>query len=258
MAHDIIITDELLAAYAEGNVNAEERLAVRKYLSQNPKELESVMMMMDKDYDIVPDTELRTLSINDFEDNRNTLYEETEEICHKIQPVQTLPVTALAADNIVDNLCAIRCEGIAIRRTGRNISDEELQNISAKKGWLKEHGTALHNIGRLADECGMRVTQRYGCSINDIKSALETGNTVIVALDNNELTCSISEAIKYDTENGEYPNHAVLVETLDEESITITDSATPQQTDKYPLLQFMNAWADSAFYMVVVSSGTTA
>ena len=48
------ISNELLAAYAEGNVSIEERNQVRQYLSENPAELESVMMMMDEDYELDP------------------------------------------------------------------------------------------------------------------------------------------------------------------------------------------------------------
>lgn len=43
------ITNELLAAYAEGNVTPEERSAIREYLTEHPSQLESVMMMMDED-----------------------------------------------------------------------------------------------------------------------------------------------------------------------------------------------------------------
>jgi hypothetical protein len=46
------ITNELLAAYAEGNVSDSERNAVRQYLADNPDQLETVMMMMDEDYDL--------------------------------------------------------------------------------------------------------------------------------------------------------------------------------------------------------------
>ena len=49
------ITNELLAAYAEGNVSNEERLAVRQYLTENPQEWDSMLMMMDDDYDITID-----------------------------------------------------------------------------------------------------------------------------------------------------------------------------------------------------------
>lgn len=46
------ISNELLAAYAEGNVSTEERNVVRQYLAEYPQELESVMMMMDEDYEL--------------------------------------------------------------------------------------------------------------------------------------------------------------------------------------------------------------
>ena len=52
MIQDMKITDELLAAYAEGNVSEPERQAVRQYLTDNPSELETVRMMMDEDYDL--------------------------------------------------------------------------------------------------------------------------------------------------------------------------------------------------------------
>lgn len=46
------ITNELLAAYAEGNVSESERNAVRQYLTDNPDELETLMIMMDEDYEL--------------------------------------------------------------------------------------------------------------------------------------------------------------------------------------------------------------
>lgn len=49
------ITDELLAAYAEGNVTEPERNAVRQYLTENPEQLETVMMLMDKDSELCLD-----------------------------------------------------------------------------------------------------------------------------------------------------------------------------------------------------------
>ncbi len=60
------ISNELLAAYAEGNVSIEERNHVRQYLSENPAELESVMMMMDEDYELDPyaDEDNSSLHIN--------------------------------------------------------------------------------------------------------------------------------------------------------------------------------------------------
>lgn len=46
------ITNELLAAYAEGKVSQEERVAVRRYLVEHPEKLRTVMIMMDEYYDM--------------------------------------------------------------------------------------------------------------------------------------------------------------------------------------------------------------
>lgn len=55
------ISNELLAAYAEGKVTKEERNQVRQYLAENPHELESVMMMMDEDYELSLDDNIGTI-----------------------------------------------------------------------------------------------------------------------------------------------------------------------------------------------------
>ena len=46
------ITNELLAAYAEGKVSQEEREAVRQYLVEHPEKLRIVTIMMDENYDM--------------------------------------------------------------------------------------------------------------------------------------------------------------------------------------------------------------
>ena len=61
------ITNELLAAYSEGKVSNEERDCVRHYLTENPEELESIMLMMDEDYDLDLQEEIidDSIAIND-------------------------------------------------------------------------------------------------------------------------------------------------------------------------------------------------
>lgn len=61
------ISNELLAAYAEGNVSQEERQAVRQYVMENPEELETVAMMMDEDYDMEVEDD-SDLSLDDTPD----------------------------------------------------------------------------------------------------------------------------------------------------------------------------------------------
>lgn len=44
----MVITDELIAAYIDGNVTAEERRQVRRYLAAHPEEQDLVLALMDE------------------------------------------------------------------------------------------------------------------------------------------------------------------------------------------------------------------
>ena len=71
------ITIELLAAYAAGNVSESERNAVRQYLAGNPDEMETVIMMMDEDYD------LNSAEVKDFDDSVISKKEDSySDICY--------------------------------------------------------------------------------------------------------------------------------------------------------------------------------
>ena len=188
------ITNELLAAYAEGNVSNEERLAVRQYLTENPQEWDSMLMMMDDDYDITLDDEdIASLNTAELDHNLTNLLGELD--CKESNEAQfrILPAMAMAAENKVDNLCVIHCEGIALRRFGFDVTDEELLAESRKEGWLQQAGTALHNIGRLAGSHGLGVSHRYECSIAVIQESISAGHIVLAAVDANELIGNYAE-----------------------------------------------------------------
>ncbi|MCM1510966.1 MAG: RyR domain-containing protein [Clostridium sp.] len=250
------ITNELLSAYAEGNVSQEERLAVRQYLTENPGEWDSMLMMMDEDYDItLDDEEIESPNIAKLDNNLGELLSELDSQESTNANFRILPAMAMAAENRVDNLCVIHCEGIALRRFGFEISDEELLNESRKEGWLQPSGTALHNIGRLVGSHGLGVSHRYECTIDDIQESLTAGHIVLAAVDANELIGDYEKEKAKDLTEGETPNHVVIVESLDNQNVTITDSATPQQHDTYPIAQFLDAWADSSNYLIIISDG---
>ena len=250
------ISNELLAAYAEGNVSNEERLAVRQYLTENPQEWDSMLMMMDDDYDITLDDEdIASLNTAELDHNLTNLLGELD--CKESNEAQfrILPAMAMAAENKVDNLCVIHCEGIALRRFGFDVTDEELLAESRKEGWLQQAGTALHNIGRLAGSHGLGVSHRYECSIAVIQESISAGHIVLAAVDANELIGNYAEEKQKEIADGKTPNHVVIVESINKNTITITDSATPQQHDVYPLSQFIDAWDDSSRYLIIISDG---
>lgn len=247
------ITNELLAAYAEGNVSQEERLAVRQYLTENPQEWDSMLMMMDEDYDLTLDDNVQPSEPIDV--YLGELLSEIDNRESSKSQFRILPAMAMAAENKVDNLCVIRCEGIALRHFGFDISDETLCEQSKNEGWQQAEGTALHNIGRLAGSHGLGVSHRYECNVEDIRESLSAGHIVIAAVDVNELIGDYSAEKYKDIVEGETPNHVVIVNNINNDTVTITDSATPQKHNVYPIEQFLDAWADSSSYLIIVSDG---
>lgn len=244
------ITSELLAAYAQDNVSQEERELVRKYLAENPEQMEMIMMLADDGYDIDEDT----IVTDEYLTNLDSMLNDIDSSSINRKSSTFLPMTAMAAQNMVDNLCVIRCEGIALRHFGIEISDDILLQKSEKQGWLHSEGTALHNIGRLSGTYGLSVSHRYHCNIDDIQTALSSNNIVIAAVDGNELVGDYAKEQAKDREIGLTPNHVVIVNSITEDSVTITDSATPQQQDTYLLSQFLDAWNDSSNYLTIISN----
>ena len=253
------ITSELLAAYAEGNVSESERNAVRQYLADHPDQLESVAIMMDEDFDIQLE-ESDKASSRSFDEELDALLDEieSEEPETGTPSVSILPLMSKAAQNVVDNLCAVRCEGYALRALGIDISDEELEKEAEDHCWLKTEGTPLHCIGLLSEKRGLYASRRYGCSIDEIIRAVANGEMVIAAIDNTELSQSVEEARKNDLQNGKTPNHAVVIQSVDLETrtITILDPGHPALSHTYPLDIFQNAWDDSVHYIVILSNQT--
>lgn len=220
----MMITDELLAAYAEGNVSHEEREAVRHFLAKNPDKMGSVQFAIEYDFD----SNIGILGISDanYQDNLRSMIDDIE------KGNDILPMLAMAAQNTIDNNCVIHCEGIALRHFGIETTDEELLCLSEQKGWLKPEGTALHNIGQLSSYYNFSVRHRYNCTTDDIHQALSQ-NCVVIAVVN------------------EY--HAIVIDSLSTEAITVRDSSTIEKLDTLDLGKFIESWQPSHNYLVVVS-----
>ena len=251
------ITNELLVAYAEGNVSESERQAVLQYLTDHPDELESMMVLMDEDFDIQLDN-IDRASSRSLNDEIDTLLDEidSEEPETNTPTISILPLMQKAAQNVVDNLCAVRCEGYALRSLGIDVSDKELETEAEEKGFLKSDGTPLYCIGLLSEKYGLFAARRYNCSTDDLIRAVTNGEMVIATIDCTELKQSIEEANRNDIEHGETPNHAVVIQSVDlkNKTITIFDPGSPISPQTYPIDIFQNAWDDSANYIVILSN----
>ena len=146
------LSDELLAAYLEGNTTPDETMQVLQALKTDPALREAMAM-----------------AIN--------LEEEHE---------MTLPMMQMAAES-GENLCSVMCEAYILRRRDILFEEDELLQIARKNQWLKAKGTPLHSIGQLLAYEGLLVTRKYDASIEDIADALRIDNDIIVAVDRDKL-----------------------------------------------------------------------
>lgn len=252
------ITKKLLAAYAKGNVSEEERLAVRAHISENPANMQTVFGMLDdmyKDLEQVVCPKDNPLIDSPGHADYTVLRQNLEKLSGEVREKSRVTMLALAADNTIDNLCDIRCEGYALRKLGIEISDGQLEEESQKNEWLTEDGTRLADIGKLCELHGAKVSRQLESSLDDILSAIEKNQIVLVSVDEGELVGNLEAEKSEDQTIGKRPDHVVIVVGYDDEKreISIIDPNTPQTTDNYSLDQFMDAWDDSYNYMVSIS-----
>ena len=103
------------------------------------------------------------------------------------------------------------------------------------------------------------MTRRYQCNLSDIVAALDAGYDVIAVVDGGELLGTPSDELAEDLFVGQIPDHTVVILACDTEQHTITlyDPNSPRPSDSYPTEQFMNAWADSKYYLVTATNGNS-
>ena len=169
-----------------------------------------------------------------------------------------LPMTSLAAECGENSYCCLECEKHIMRQHGIDYNEQQLLNNAIRQGWLKENGTALHNVGRHLETAGLLISRQYNASIQDIVEALSNGESVIVAVDSGELTGDTHIETLEDAFIGSLPDHTVVVLdcNVGEKTITIFDPNSPNRQDIYHLAQFANAWADSKNYLVIIKNFT--
>ena len=163
-----------------------------------------------------------------------------------------LPTTAMAANCEEGSFCCLQCEKFILRRRAICYDEQQLLDNALRNGWLKENGTALHNVGRHLEQAGLSILQRYDCQLQDIAAALEQGHDVIVAVDGGELLGNPHLEQIEDALLGEMPDHTVVVIAcdMDAQTITLFDPNSSHQQDQYSFTQFANAWSDSRNYLV--------
>lgn len=222
------VSAELLAVYLDGNATASESQMVLDALAEDAelRELMRISQSVDLDLDV--------------------LHKECE----------IIPMTAMAASCDEGCYCSLECEKYILRKLNIPFNEQQLLDDAIRNGWQKEEGTALHNVGRHLEEKGLVVTRQYKCTLEDIASALEDKESVIVAVDGGELIGDTNCELKEDILVGEIPDHTVVVLSYDEvkQEIILFDPNSPNAEDTYPIMLFGNAWNDSKNYLVTINT----
>lgn len=209
------MSDELLAAYLDGNTNAVETMEVLKALDS--------------------DSELREiLDIATQVDEDNSQFGR-----------EVLPMMKLAAES-GNNICSVLCEAYVLHRRAVPFYDKDMLEIAQDNHWLTPQGAPLHSIGQLLAHYGLMVTRKYDATVEDIQKALALDNDVLVVVDSDKL-------YPESTDEEDAPNHAVVVTGIDSigETVTLFD---PQDNSnlEFQISVFEDAWMESHNYMVRV------
>lgn len=221
MANNKNISNELLAAYLDGNTSKEETMQILEAIKEN-KELQEVL-------DIALEIEDEYSATHPI---KTTFAKEA---------VPMLQKAALSDENI----CAVLCEIFILHRRQLPYDEERLLNKAREKNWLRPEGTPLYCLGNLLAYSGLFVSRKYYSTIDDIKHALQMDNDVVVGVDREKL---------YAEENDleDLTNHAVVVTHIGDDAVTIFDPYEAPYIANIPLSDFYNAWKESHNYLIQV------
>lgn len=215
------ITDELIAAFLDGNVNGEEMEAVASALADDAvlAELMALSPKVDK---------------------------EVEQ-----EQMRILPMTALAAAH-PDNLCSFRCEMYVLHKLGIDTDHWSLLETAKANNWVRDDGTPLHHVGRLLEMKGLQVDRRYDADAEFIQNALNDKKHVIAIVDK-----KILESMKSESSSPAY--HALYISAVDmTDGNRKVYCENPLEGDdcSFGWDIFHKAWRKSGCYLVAVSESS--
>ena len=225
MANKDYISDELLAAFLEGNTSKEETKQVLQAIRNDAALQETLDIALKVDED-------------------ELMNEGTSSDASVAMEIEILPMLQKAALS-GENICAVLCEIFILHRRGIPYDQEWLLNAARRKDWLKPEGTPLYCLGNLLAYSGMFVYRKYNSTIDDIKRAINKDNDVVIGVDREKLYAE-------DIDLEDLTNHAVVVTHVEEDAITIFDPYQEPYIARIPISDFLKAWKASQYYMIQV------
>ncbi len=214
------ISDELLAAFLDGNTNAEDTMRVLNAAEQDMELQEIIRIASEVD----------------------------EDMAITVKPT-IIPMTAMAAKTKETYLCDIECEEFVLHQFGIEVTHKSLLDMAYKNCWLRDKGMPLYNMGRLLEKNNLSVSRRYNSTIEEIDRLLSAGNQLIAVVDDSLLGGVLSA-------ESQHPNHAVAISSISVETdeIILFNPNTDEELTKYSISSFMEAWRQSNNYLVVINT----
>ena len=226
MANKDLISDELLAAYLDGNTSEEETKQVLQALMKD-KQLQEVLNVALQAEDVI-----------------GFVASPCEEVSTNPLQSEVLPMLQMAALS-GENVCAVLCEIYILHRRQLPYDEEWLLNTARRKDWLKPEGTPLYCLGNLLAYSGLLVSRKYDSTLDDIRRALEKDNDVVVGVDREKLYAE-------DVDLEDLTNHAVVVTHIGNDRVTIFDPYEEPYISVIPMADFLYAWKESHNYMIQI------
>lgn len=220
MSENNYISDELLAAFLDGNTNAEDTMCVLKAAEQDLELQEIIRIAREVD----------------------------EDMATIVKPT-VIPMTAMAAKTKENYLCDVECEEFVLHQLGIEVTHKSLLDTAYKNCWLKDKGMPLYNIGRLLEKNNLSISRRYNSTIEEIDRLLSAGNQLIAVVEDS-LLCNVLPS------GNQYPNHAVAISSISiqNDEIILFNPNTDEELTNYSIPLFEKAWRQSNNYLVVVNT----
>jgi len=154
--------------------------------------------------------------------------------------------------------CAIRCQEFILERfTGVDLGEVTLVREACDHGWYTPGGgTSPSDVGNLLELYGIPVTRYEHSNIWQLTAELAQGHKVILGVDSGEMWHQNSVLERIEDRLGiSGADHAVVVSGIDTTDpdnpvVIVSDPGTGDAAATYPLVEFLNAWEDSGFFMV--------
>lgn len=265
---DLPISEEMLGAYLEGNLNEDEISDIISVISQDGI-VSNLMTSIEEtlsdenNFEFFLDDQI-DFPDEDFFNSTYELEEETESMNRK-----SYNIYGEAGENVKDPVyiqqpddhsCALRSQQIVLRDFGIDIPFEKLEELALSNGVYSDQGTYTYDIGKVLQIAGVDMHQVQGSTFLDLTNELAQGHRVIVSVDANELwyTDPASKLKNWfnDAIGKQGGNHALIVAGVEvnpqdpkDVKVVLTDPGTGHLRLEYPLDQFMDAWKDSKCFM---------